>query len=84
MKGSYITNWLAERWDFYNYTKQFKVETNASFEELETVLSQEHNVKLHPMAFVSKGFRKLERNMSNYSSRILELLSLKWAIKELQ
>ena len=46
------------------------------------VLSQEWEGKLHPVAFASRGLRKSEKNMSNYSSRKLELLALKWAVTE--
>ena len=65
-----------------DYSKQFVVETDASFEGLGAVLSQEHDGRLHPVAFASRGLRKSERNMSNYSSRKLELLALKWAVTE--
>lgn len=65
-----------------DYSKQFVVETDASFEGLGAVLSQEHDGRLHPVAFASRGLRKSERNMNNYSSRKLELLALKWAVTE--
>ncbi|XP_063845408.1 uncharacterized protein LOC135091586 [Scylla paramamosain] len=65
-----------------DYSKQFVVETDASFEGLGAVLSQEHDGRLHPVAFASRGLRRSERNMSNYSSRKLELLALKWAVTE--
>lgn len=35
-----------------------------------------------PIAFVSRGLRKTERNMLNYSSMKLEFLALKWAVTE--
>ncbi len=65
-----------------DYEKQFVVETDASFEGLGAVLSQEYEGKLYPVAYASRGLRKSERNMSNYSSRKLELLALKWAVTE--
>lgn len=65
-----------------DFEKQFVVETDASFEVLGAVLSQEYNGKLHPVAYVSRGLRRLERNMDNYSSRKLEILALKWAVME--
>ncbi len=65
-----------------DYEKQFVVETDASFEGLGTVLSQEYEGKLYPVAYASQGLRKSERNTSNYSSRKLELLALKWAVTE--
>lgn len=34
------------------------------------------------MAFASRGLRRSKRNMSNYSSRKLELLALKWTVTE--
>ena len=37
---------------------------------------------MYPVAYGSRGLRKSERNMSNYSSRKLELLALKWAVTE--
>ncbi len=65
-----------------DYEKQFVVETDASFEGLGAVLSQEYEGKLYPVAYASRGLRKSERNMSNYSSRKLELLALKWVVTE--
>lgn len=65
-----------------DYTKQFVVETDASFDGLGAVLSQMHDGKLHPVAYASRGLRRSERNMANYSSRKLELLALKWAVTE--
>lgn len=65
-----------------DYDQPFVVETDASFDGLGAVLSQEYEGKLHPVAFASRGLRKSERNMNNYSSRKLELLALKWAVTE--
>ena len=65
-----------------DYDRPFVVETDASFDGLGAVLSQEYEGKLHPVAYASRGLKKSERNMSNYSSRKLELLALKWAVTE--
>lgn len=65
-----------------DFGKPFVVETDASFDGLGAVLSQEYEGRLYPVAFASRGLRKSERNMSNYSSRKLELLALKWAVTE--
>ena len=65
-----------------DFGRPFVVETDASFDGLGAVLSQEYEGKLYPVAFASRGLRKSERNMSNYSSRKLELLALKWAVTE--
>ena len=65
-----------------DYSKPFVVETDACMDGLGAVLSQEHEGRLHPVAYASRGLRKSERNMSNYSSRKLELLALKWAVTE--
>lgn len=37
-----------------DFSKQFVVETDASFEGLWAVLSQEYNEKLHPVVFTSR------------------------------
>ena len=65
-----------------DYSKPFVVETDASMEGLGAVLSQDYEGRLHPVAYASRGLRKTERNMNNYSSRKLELLALKWAVTE--
>ena len=65
-----------------DYDRPFVVETDASLDGLGAVLSQEWEGKLHPVAFASRGLRRSEKNMSNYSSRKLELLALKWAVTE--
>jgi len=63
-----------------DFTKEFILETDASFKGLGAVLSQKHEGKIHPVCYASRGLRNSERNMSNYSSRKLELLALKWAV----
>ena len=45
-------------------------------------MSQDQDGKRRPIAFASRGLRKSERNMNNYSSMKLEFLALKWAISE--
>ena len=52
------------------------VETDASFQGLGTVVSQEHGV----ISYASRGLRPAERN--DYSSMKLELLALKWAVTD--
>jgi len=63
-----------------DFTKEFILETDASFKGLGAVLSQKHEGKIHPVCYASRGLRNSKRNMSNYSSRKLELLALKWAV----
>ena len=64
------------------YSKPFIVEVDASNDGLGAVLSQEQDGKVRPIAYASRGLRGAEKNMSNYSSRKLELLALKWAVTE--
>ena len=61
-----------------DFSKPFVVETDASFQGLGAVLSQDHGV----IAYASRGLRPAERNDANYSSMKLELLALKWAITD--
>jgi len=66
-----------------NFEKEFILETDASFQGLGAVLSQrDENGKVHPVCYASRGLRRSERNMANYSSRKLELLALKWAVAD--
>ena len=67
---------------FADFTKPFVLEIDASHAGLGAVLSQDHDGKLRPIAFASRGLRPTERNMSNYSSRKLEFLALKWAVTQ--
>ena len=61
-----------------DFSKSFVVETDASFQGLGAVLSQDHGV----IAYASRGLRPAERNDANYSSMKLERLALKWAITD--
>lgn len=65
---------------YADFTKPFVLEVDASLAGLGAVLAQEQDGRRKPIAFASRGLRPTERNMSNYSSRKLELLAFKWAI----
>ena len=67
---------------YADFSKPFVLDIDASFEGLGAVLSQEQDGGRRPIAYASRGLRPTERNMSNYSSRKLELLGLKWAVTE--
>lgn len=65
-----------------DFSLPFIVETDASHEGLGAVLLQEQGGQKVVISFASRGLKKAERNMDNYSSRKLELLALKWAVTE--
>lgn len=67
---------------YADFTKPFVLEIDASHAGLGAVLSQDHFGKRRPIAFASRGLRPTEKNMSNYSSRKLEFLALKWAVTQ--
>lgn len=67
---------------YADFKKPFILEVDASHGGLGAVLSQEHEGKVRPVAFASRGLRTAERNMENYSSMKLELLAVKWAVTE--
>ena len=67
---------------YADFSRPFILEVDASYHGLGAVLSQEHDGKRRPIAFASRGLRRTERNMDNYSSMKLEFLALKWAITE--
>lgn len=67
---------------YADFKKPFVLEIDASHQGLGAVLSQEQGGKLRPIAYASRGLRKTERNMENYSSMKLECLALKWAVCE--
>ncbi|KAL7873914.1 hypothetical protein SRHO_G00048840 [Serrasalmus rhombeus] len=67
---------------YADFSEPFVVEVDASHGGLGAVLSQEHDGKVRPIAFASRGLRPAERNMDNYSSMKLELLAVKWAVTE--
>lgn len=65
---------------YADFRKPFVLEIDASHQGLGAVLSQEQGGKLRPIAYASRGLRRTERNMENYSSMKLECLALKWAV----
>ena len=65
-----------------DFSLPFIVETDASFDGLGAVLSQEQKHGKVVLCYASRSLRPPEKNMSNYSSMKLELLGLKWAITE--
>lgn len=67
---------------YADFATPFVLEIDASQAGLGAVLSQEQEGKRRPVAFASLGLRPSERNMSNYSSRKLEFLALKWAVTQ--
>ena len=67
---------------FADYTQPFVVETDACDRGLGAVLSQVQEGRLRIIAYASRGLRGAERNATNYSSKKLELLALKWAVTE--
>ena len=65
---------------FADFKKPFLLETDASREELGTVLLQESDDgQYHPVAFAS---RELKGGEPKYHSSKLEFLALKWAVME--
>ena len=67
---------------YADYNLPFILETDASFEGLGAVLSQDQPEGRRVVAYASRSLRPTERNMKNYSSMKLELLALKWAMCE--
>lgn len=67
---------------YADFSRPFVLEVDASHQGLGAVLSQDHQGKLRPIAFASRGLRPSERNMKNYSSMKLEFLALKWAVAD--
>lgn len=67
---------------YADFTLPFILESDASHLGLGALLSQDQGGLRRPIAFVSRGLRPSERNMTNYSATKLELLALKWAMTE--
>ena len=63
-----------------DFSIEFVLEIDASFHGLSAVLSQQQDHGLVVISYASRGLRKHERNMNNYSSMKLELLALYWAV----
>lgn len=67
---------------YADFKKSFILDVDASHHGLGAVLSQEQDGKIRPIAYASRGLRKAECNMQNYSSMKLEFLALKWAVAD--
>ena len=67
---------------FPDFSQGFIVETDASFNGLGAVLSQQQENGLVVMGYASRALKPSERNMQNYSSMKLELLALYWAVTQ--
>ena len=65
-----------------DFSKPFILETDASYQGLEAVLSQDQPEGRIVISYASRALRPTEKNMDNYSTMKLELLVLKWAITE--
>ncbi|KAJ8044512.1 hypothetical protein HOLleu_07281 [Holothuria leucospilota] len=62
---------------FANFEEPFVLHTDASTSGLGAALYQEHEGKLKPVAYASRGLSKSEKN---YPAHKLEFLALKWAV----
>ena len=67
---------------FPDFSRGFIVETDASFNGLGAVLSQQQENGLVVLGYASRALKPSERNMQNYSSMKLELLALYWAVTQ--
>ena len=68
---------------YADYSRPFIVETDACDGGLGAVLSQKQDDgRIRVIAYASRGLRGAEKNSATYSSKKLELLSLKWAITD--
>ena len=65
-----------------DFSKPFILETDASYQGLGAVLSQDQPEGRIVISYASRALRPTEKNMDNYSTMKLELLALKWAITE--
>lgn len=64
-----------------NFEREFVLRTDASDRELGAVVMQEHDGKLHPVAYAS---RKLLPQKTAYSTIEKEALALVWGIEKFQ
>ncbi len=64
---------------FADYSAPFILHTDASTTGLGAALYQQHEGKLKPVAYASRGLSKSE---ANYPAHKLEFLALKWAVTE--
>ena len=67
---------------FVDFDKPFFLEIDASLNGLGAILSQEHEGSRRPIAFASRRLHKGEVPTTEFSSKRLEFLALKWAITE--
>ena len=66
-----------------NFTRELKLETDASLKGLGAILSQQQkDGSICVIAYASQSLHPSKRSMCNYSSAKLELLALKWAVTE--
>ena len=67
---------------YVDYSQPFVLETDASNDGLGAVLSQVQDGRNKVIAYASRDLKGGEKNMSNYSSKKLELLALMWAVTD--
>ena len=67
---------------YVDFNKPFYLEIDAAKQGLGAILSQECDGVRRPIAFASRKLRKGEVPLTEFSSKRLEFLALKWAITE--
>ena len=66
-----------------DFTREFILETDASLNGVGTILSQQDkDENICVIAYASQSSCPSRRSICNYSSAILKLLALKWAVTE--